>query len=372
MSSKTYRSWILPKIGAPLHLEDRSVPEPRPDGVLVRVERATILSYMAKVIDGTLAFALPPFPFVPGTNAIGRVEKVGCEVTHVSKGERVFLSPHLVDTAPTDDPSQILIGLTAMSSRRFEHVSDATRRLQLTWRDGVFTEIAHWPADCVTSLRDLEHHSADRLIALAKMIVPYGGMLKAGTVPGDTIIINGANGYFGSAAVAVALALGAARVIAVGRDGSALKHLAETLGARVVPVTIAGTNQETDLARLRDAIGGTADRAVDHLGHASSTSTTLSVLRSLRRGGRLVLMGSAAVPLELPFGEMLSNEWEVVGCFMYPKYAPAKLTKLVASGSLDLSKVRIKKFFFDNLPQAIQAAASMRDLDCVVLSSAAE
>jgi alcohol dehydrogenase len=83
-------------------------------------------------------------------------------------------------------------------------------------------------------------------------------------------------------------------------------------------------------------------------------------------------MGSATAPLELPFGEMLANEWEAVGCFMYPKCAPAKLAKLVVSGSLDLSKVRINKFSFDDLPQAIQAAAGMRDLDCVVLSSAAK
>lgn len=38
--------------------------------------------------------------------------------------------------------------------------------------------------------------------------MPYGGLLAADLRPGETVPISGATGHFGSAAVAVALAMG--------------------------------------------------------------------------------------------------------------------------------------------------------------------
>lgn len=67
---------------------------------------------------------------------------------------------------------------------------------------------------------------------------------------------------------------------------------------------------------------------------------------------------------------MLSNDWEVVGCFMYPKMAPARLAALVAGGQLHLSPVRVRTFPLDRLPEAIEAAAEMRDLDLTAVAPA--
>lgn len=131
-----------------------------------------VLSYLAKVLDGSLGYATPPFPFIPGTNAIGRVASVGSEVFHVIPGDRVFLSPHLIADEPVAEPSRILIGLTAMGTARFDGAADGPRRLQQIWRDGVFAEIAHWPGSCVTPLSGLDAMGSDRLIALAKLVVP--------------------------------------------------------------------------------------------------------------------------------------------------------------------------------------------------------
>ena len=63
-------------------------------------------------------------------------------------GDRVFLSPHLRGDVPDAEPPQILIGLTATVT------TPAALALQARWRDGVFAEIAHWPAACVTPLFD--------------------------------------------------------------------------------------------------------------------------------------------------------------------------------------------------------------------------
>jgi alcohol dehydrogenase len=234
--------------------------------------------------------------------------------------------------------------------------------LQQIWRDGVFAEMAHWPASCTTPLRGLDHIPAERLIALAKLVVPYGGLLRAEVEPGQTIIVNGATGYFGSAGVMLAVAMGASKVLALGRDGASLARLASALGPRVAPVVITG-DHDTDVAAIQTAAGGKADVALDLVGQAASTNTTLAALRSLRRRGRLVLMGSASVPLPVSFGDMLSNDCEVVGNFMYPKTAPGQLAAMIAAGLLDLSPIRVQSLALSQLPDAIEAAATMRDLD---------
>ena len=238
----------------------------------------------------------------------------------------------------------------------------AALALQARWRDGVFAEIAHWPAACVTPLTGLDDKPATELIGLAKLIVPFGGLQRSGLRGGDTIIINGATGYFGSGAVMLAVAMGAGRIVAVGRNAPALESLRAAFGPRVVAAVVSG-EADQDLAIIRNAAGGSADVALDLLGSAKSTSTTLSSLRALKRGGRLVVMGSAEVPLEISFRELLANDWEIVGQFMYERYAPGQLAALAAAGLLDLGKIKVKTFKLDQFRQAVEAAASMQGLD---------
>jgi alcohol dehydrogenase len=351
----THKAWRL-HAHNDLRFDEVETPAPAPDGVLVRIEAGMVLSYMGRVLSGAVPYSLPPMPFVPGTNAIGRVIAIGDHVGHVRSGDRVFLSPHLRADIPDPEPPQILIGLTTTVT------SDAALALQARWRDGVFAEVAHWPAACVTPLNGLDDKPATQLIGLAKLIVPFGGLRRAGLRGGQTIIVNGATGYFGSGAVMLAVAMGAGRVVAVGRKREALERLG-TFGPRVVPAVVSGDDPTKDLAIIRHAAGGGADVALDLLGAAKSTSTTLSSLRALKRGGRLVLMGSAEAPLELSFREMLANDWEVVGQFMYDRTAPGQLAALAAEGLLDLRKIVVTTFKLADFRQAIEAAALMQGLD---------
>jgi alcohol dehydrogenase len=353
--SQTHKAWRL-HAHNDLRFEDVETPRPAPDGVLVRVEAGMVLSYMGRVLSGRLPYNLPPMPFVPGTNAIGRVIATGGNVGHVRIGDRVFLSPHLRGDVPDAEPPQILIGLTATIP------TPEAVAMQMRWRDGAFAEIAHWPAACVTPLFDMDDRPATELIGLAKLIVPFGGLQRTGLRGGETVIVNGATGYFGSGAVMLAVAMGAGRVVAVGRKQEALETLRDAFGRRVIPAVVSG-DADKDLAIIRRAAGGRADVALDLLGSAKSTTTTLSCLRALKRGGRLVLMGSAEVPLELSFREMLANDWEVVGQFMYARQAPGQLAQLVAEGLLDLKKIVVTTFKLADFARAMEAAALMQGLD---------
>ncbi|WP_050631460.1 quinone oxidoreductase family protein [Bradyrhizobium viridifuturi] len=353
--TSTHKAWRL-HAHNDLRFEDVATPQPVPDGVVVRIEAGMVLSYTNKLLSGALPYSLPPMPFVPGTNAIARVVAAGENVTHVQNGDRVFLSPHLRGDVPDRDPPQILIGLTATVT------TPEAFALQARWRDGVFAEIARWPAACVTPLASLDDRPATELICLAKLIVPFGGLQRSGLRGGQTIIVNGATGYFGSGGVMLAVAMGAGRVVAVGRKQAALEQLRDAFGPRVIPAVVSG-DAAADVQIIRRAAGGSADVALDLLGAAKSTSTTLSCLRALRRGGRMVLMGSAEVPLELSFREMLANDWEVVGQFMYDRTAPGQLAGLAAEGLLDLSKINVATFALADFRRAVDAAAMMQSLD---------
>ena len=351
----THKAWRL-HAHSDLRFDEVETPKPAADGVLVKIEAGMVLSYMGRVLSGSMPYSLPSMPFVPGTNAIARVIAAGDNVSHARAGDRVFLSPHLRGDAPDPEPPQILIGLTATVT------TPEALKMQARWRDGVFAEIAHWPAACVTPLAGLDDKPATELIGLAKLIVPFGGLQRSGLRGGHTIIINGATGYFGSGAVMLAVAMGAGRVVAVGRKREALERLREAFGPRVIPAAVTG-DAAKDLAIIRHAAGGRADVALDLLGAAKSTSTTLSSLRALKRGGRLVLMGSAEAPLELSFREMLANDWEVVGQFMYERTAPSQLATLAADGLLDLKRIVVTTFPLADFRRAVEAAALMQGLD---------
>lgn len=353
--SKTHKAWRL-HAHHDLRFEDVDTPNPAPDGVLVAIEAGMVLSYMGRVMSGQVPYNLPPMPFVPGTNAIGRVIATGENVGHVRSGDRVFLSPHLRGDVPSAEPPQILIGLTATTP------TPEALALQARWRDGVFAQVAHWPAACITPLAFLDDRPATELIALAKLIVPFGGLQRTGLRGGETIIVNGATGYFGSGAVMLAVALGAGRVVAVGRKQEILGSLRDKFGPRVIPAVVSG-DADKDLPIIRHAAGGHAHVALDLLGSAKSTSTTLSCLRALKRGGRLVLMGSADVPLELSMREMLANDWEVVGQFMYERQAPGQLAALAAEGLLDLRQIQVTTFELADFKRAVDSAALMHGLD---------
>jgi alcohol dehydrogenase len=353
-----------------LELQDLPTPKPAADGVLVRMEATPMLSYLRQVLDGFLGYNTPPRPFTPGTNGIGVIEAVGSSVYHLAPGQRVVLDPHLVANERVAEPAQILIGLTGMRSAQVlaGERHPPTKALQAAWPDGTCAEIAHVPASVATPLPvSLSAIPAVKLAAIAKFAVPYGGLLRMGLQAGETIVVNGASGYFGSAGAILALALGAGRVVAAGRDAKALEELARAAGPRMVSVILKGEVAE-DVEALRSAAGGSADLALDLVGRADSANATLAALRSLRRGGRLALMGSVRQPLPLIVGEMLSQDWSVMGVFMYPKDVPARLANLIAVGLLDLGLVRERCFPLAEIEAAMDAASKMRGLDLTALT----
>ena len=125
------------------------------------------------------------------------------------------------------------------------------------------------------------------------------------------MIVSGATGAYGSAAALVALAMGASRVIAVGRNAQALESVAKLGGGRVVTMTATG-DVAADAQAIRTAADGGAHIAFDMVGNARDPNLTLAALRGLAQGGRLVLMGSMTVPLVFSYSDIMRNNWEII------------------------------------------------------------
>ncbi len=306
------KAWRLERLGGELRLKDVPTPEPRPGGVLVRITASALMSYLKPYVQGLLPIYNPPTgEFTPGTNGVGVVAAVGRDVWHLAPGQRVVLSSHFVARENVEDP-------------------------------------------------------APQLAALCRCIVPFGGLLRGRLAAGETLIVTGATGAYGTAAVLLGIAMGAGRVIAAGRNPVALAAVARAGGPRVSPVALTGDVQ-ADVGALREASGGGAQMAFDMVGQAADPNATLAALHSLRRGGRLVLMGSMIHDLPVPYTTLMLNSWEILGQFMYPADAYRRLLDLLRSGLLDISPIRPRVYPLAALPEAMEAAAAAGNLECVVV-----
>jgi alcohol dehydrogenase len=288
------------------------------------------------------------------------IEAVGGDVWHLKPGQRVVISSHLVARENVSEPAQVLIGVTSPGG-----VADA---VQQSWRDGTLAEYVLFPASTVTPLEGFEDFDFSQLTVITRCIVPFGGFLRGRLKAGETVIVNGATGAYGSAAVLVALAMGAARVVAAGRNTHVLKPLAKAGGSRVVPVNLVG-DVAKDASTMRVACGGGAHLAFDMVGGAKDPNSTLAALGSLYRQGRFVLMGSTMVPVPINYMLMMFNSLEIIGNFMYPHNAYLLLLPLQRSGQLDIRPITPKVFTLTDLPQAMDYAAKAQSLECVVVTA---
>jgi alcohol dehydrogenase len=342
------KAWRLEFAGPSLQLLDVPDPVPGPESVLIRVRACGVVSYQREYVRGELAGYNPPEdPFTPGTSGIGEVVAVGANVYGLHVGQRVLTTGYVVAAENVLEPAQALLSMTAAPS---------SAGLLNTWRDGTLAELAVAPVSAVTPIpTSLESVPSARLSVLIRCLVPFGGLLRGRLAAGETVIVNGATGDFGRAAVAVALAMGAGKVVAAGRNEPVLAALDKL--DRVTSVRLSG-DLDADSAALRAAADGGAQFALDMVGGARDTTATGSTLAALRRGGRLVLMGSAGAPLAIDYTQLMLTSREIIGQFMYPPSAPAQLLRLAAAGLLDLDGVEVATFALDELPEAMDAAAA--------------
>lgn len=317
--------------------------------VVIDVTSAPVLSYAREVFTGVRPM-LFELPFVPGTGAIGRVSAVGAGATEVSVGDWVYCDPTLRARDAHGLPAISLQGLTANGS--------AAMPIQQQYRHGSWAEKLRLPLENVVPIGAITAEDAARWLIVGTMLVPYGGFTSVGLTAGETVVVNGATGSFGSAAVAVALAMVSARVVATGM----LDELVARHGSRVRPALMAG-DEEGDTATIHAAADAPVDVVLDILPPQASVSQVRSAVRAIRPGGRVSLMGGVGMAgggdLPLPYPWLMRNNITIKGQWMYPRDAVTRLIALVRNGVLDLSRYELTEFPLSSIGKAISHAAEI-------------
>ncbi|MGW8378098.1 zinc-binding alcohol dehydrogenase family protein [Streptomyces sp. ODS28] len=346
------RAAVLTEFGVPLTV--REVPDPEPGGgeVLVEVVAACVFPYAAEVFGGERAYPLVP-PVVPGTGGVGRIVGAGPDATRLRPGDLVWCDPTVRsrDDALTPD-----IALQGWSSR-----GEGGARLAEHLHDGSFAELMRVPTENVFPLPAEAADDPARWAALSVLGVPYGGLLAGELQAGETLLVSGATGNLGSGAVALALAMGAGRVVAPGRDGAVLDMLAERFGPRVRPVRLTG-DEDADRSAMRAAADGPVDMVLDLLPPGAPCAAVRAAAMTVRERGRVVLMGGVGMlggdDLALPYPWIMRNSVTVRGQWLAPRTANPGLVRLLAAGAPDLAAERVAVFGLDAVNEAIAHAAS--------------
>jgi NADPH:quinone reductase-like Zn-dependent oxidoreductase len=270
------RAAVIREFGRPPAIED--VAEPRTAGVLARVLAAAMTPVDHRVADGLFPVKVT-LPYVTGKEGVAEIID-GNE--RLPAGTRVYFEfPPNVGGAFAER--------IALSDGDFAveipHTIDVRQAAAL----GGSVGITAWSA------------------------LEWTAKLQAG----ETVLVLGATGPLGSAAVAIAKILGAGRVVAAGRNAGALERCLAAGADAIVNV-----NDEKD--RLADAFREATNGGPNVIFDPLSGSMALAALHAARFGARLVQIGSSAGDLTIPAAIFVAKALSVTGYSNYITPAPVR------------------------------------------------
>jgi len=313
-----------------LSVVDMPTPEIGDDDVLVRVRACGICGSDIHGYDGSTGRRIPPL--VMGHEAAGVIERVGRGVQGFEPGERVsFDSTVSCGTCPFCRRGQINL----CDNRTVLGVSCGDYR-----RHGAFAEYVAVPSRILYKLPD--SLPFERAALIEAVSVAVHAVSRHVPKPDDTVVVVGA-GMIGLLVIQVLKAKGPKDIVAVDVDPRKLA-LAQRMGA-----TRTLNPKDNDLqAAVRGLTGGRgADVSFEVVGHGD---TVLSAIRSLRKGGTIVLVGNLSPTVELPLQEVVSRELSVLGSCASSGEIP-ECIELLARGIVDVDPIISLKASLDEGPE---------------------
>lgn len=260
------RAIICESFASPDGLKIHEVEQPRPasNQVLLRVE-ATGLGYVDALTVAGLYQIRPKLPFVPGNEIAGVIEATGEDIKHLRTGQRVLATPSQGGLAE----------YVVLEEGRCTPIPDTLS----------FDAAASFLVNYCTAWHGFN----------------YCGKLSAG----ETVLILGASGGVGSAAIDVAKGLGAWVIAAAATEEK--RNACLTAGADAV-VDYSGENWRDDLKLALD--GRSLDIVYDPVGGDFAEPA----LRSLGPDGRFLVVGFAAGDIpKVPINLLLLKRCSMIG-----------------------------------------------------------
>ncbi len=321
---------VLTKPGT-IEIETRDIPACGPDQALVRIRAVGLCGSDVHYYEhGKIGPYVVEYPMILGHEAAGDVVAVGSEVHNVVPGQRVTIEPG------------VTCGRCAYCKAGQYNLCPDVVFLATPPYDGAFCEYIAIRADMLFPIPD--SMSYEKAALIEPLSVGLHAIGRGGLTAGETVVIMGM-GPIGILALLAVKTAGAGRIIGVDLEPFRLERALQ-MGATDA-VNLREEDAQTAIERLTE--GRKADLAIETAGNGRAAQ---AALRSVRRGGRVVLVGlpqEAETPLGIPY--IVDNEIDVRGVFRYRNTYPTGVA--VMNGEhIDLEPV-----ITDRLPLEETAAA---------------
>ncbi len=323
------RAAVLHAPKEPLQVEEVATPEPGPGEARIAVTACGFCHTDLHYLDHGVATAKPP-PIILGHEISGRIEALGSGVEGVALRDRVLV------------PAVLPCGRCELCRTGRENICRRGRMVG-NHLDGGFAEYLTVPAkDLIRLPSDVDPISG--CVIADALTTPYHAVVNRARVrAGETVVVIGCGGV-GINVVQFAAAAGA-NVTAVDLSDTKLE-VAHRLGA----VEVVNPTRTPDVGKeVRRLWGDGAEVAFEVVG---SPATVALGFTTLRRGGRLCLVGYTQTPAELPAHRVMFLEQSVVGSLGCPPSEYPRVVEMVRRGKVQLAPIVTGTVSLDEINEA--------------------
>ncbi len=318
-----------------LRLEERSIPEPGPDEVLIRVHTTGICGTDVHIYEwDEWARSTVPAPMTVGHEFAGHIEKVGSNVSGFVAGEFVGAEGHVVCGHCRN----------CLAGRR--HLCQQPKGLGVNI-PGAFADFV------VVPKTNVWRHLIDIDPEIAAIFDPFGNAVHTALkfpVFGEDVLITGA-GPIGLMAVAVVRHAGARNTVITDVNPYRLE-LARQMGAtRAVNIEtedLSGVQKELDMLEGFDVA----------LEMSGTPAAMRDILANTIHGANIALLGIPSEDYTIDWTTVIFNMLNIKGIYgreMYDTWY--KMNVLIESG-VDISPVITHRFPVEDYDQAFAAITS--------------
>jgi D-arabinose 1-dehydrogenase-like Zn-dependent alcohol dehydrogenase len=283
----TMRAVQVSRAKSPFEMVERTVPEAGPGSVRIRVQACGICHSDSYVKEGLWPGI--QYPRIPGHEVAGIIDAIGNGVAGWQIGQRVGVGWHGGHCGYCD------------SCRRGDFLAcTVARRITGISHDGGYADYMIAPAATLARIPD-ELSAEEAAPLLCAGITTYNALRHSGARPGDLVAILGIGGL-GHLGVQFASRMGF-KTVGIAR-GKAKGPLAKELGANAYIDSEAQSAAE-ELTKLGGA------RVI--LATVTSGRAMTGVLEGLGICGKMIVVGAADEPLQVPAGLLIGGRRSVSG-----------------------------------------------------------
>ena len=328
-----------------MRVEQRSVPQPGPGEVLLKVEVASICGTDVKVLHRTLQ-GQPTGEFIMGHEYAGTVAALGPNVDEFQTGERVAVEVH-----KGCERCENCIKGWYTSCLNYGNLAKGHRAKGLTC-DGGFAEYAVNHINTLYRLPDnLTFEQACMVTTAASPL--WAIDLIGGYVAGETVLILGP-GPIGLIAVQLCKALGAERVILSGTRDSRLE-----VGKRLGADFTINVRTENLADRIREITRGKgADSVLECAGGPTSMQ---EALENVKRGGRIGVVAWYTGPVQVDMNLAVWSNVRIYAARGEGGMNCGRSLALMSAGKITADAIITHHFELDQIHEAFQTYVNRID-----------